>query len=636
MFFAFLHFSFREVLRCKPQVFLSVFFLVLTFLFVGGCSKQSGSAESEDDLDFGDFVDGKYDTGYVGDQAAEIEATLTARVFVDTSYMPEEDRQRFLERVESDPRAMLASDIGQQVKYARTQLQSNEFDLNLERADPVITGTAVTENGLWVEYHVQVDSLVKFKELEEKGLTPEDLVGQSYHILLPADPKSVFEKGGVLCASSGGEPVAEETLTSWNYFYYYDPLREGCPLVEGVDIISAEFSVQSSLNAPTVYPEYDLLVEDGVITMVALFGQITHGELLNYDWGWFVYEEWTSYLKNLGFTEVMTFDNDFGKRLEAIYPGDMRIVVDTYTPAALADNRDREAVNALFKEAILTHELILYNGHSFYGSLTVLDDPTVYPEETYQIFFMDSCWSYSYYTRQVFLAKSTENDPDGTRYADLVNNTEVGWMAYEKPFLLFFKNLFEGASRVARHIQPTKYSWNNMIAFINAAAVFRARGLSANNPDETFDPEIFGVSGVRNNQYLPVTVTTEGVTVEDMEERDILDNYEPGTSSTLAIEDYGIVAAVFVSLDIEHTWNADLVVSLIHENPSDAGEREVILFNRFGDVSDSENLVFDAKEMHEFNGMNMVGSWTLTVQDVAGGGDIGALKSWSLRVVPFP
>jgi subtilisin family serine protease/subtilisin-like proprotein convertase family protein len=96
-------------------------------------------------------------------------------------------------------------------------------------------------------------------------------------------------------------------------------------------------------------------------------------------------------------------------------------------------------------------------------------------------------------------------------------------------------------------------------------------------------------------------------------------------NSVLPITGTGTVGSLALSLNITHTYRGDLVVSLI----SPAGTAFVVS-NRAGGSAD--NLVISGQAITAFAGQAAAGTWTLRVQDVAGG-DVGSLTSWSLRVV---
>ncbi|MBS0195675.1 MAG: S8 family serine peptidase [Planctomycetes bacterium] len=118
------------------------------------------------------------------------------------------------------------------------------------------------------------------------------------------------------------------------------------------------------------------------------------------------------------------------------------------------------------------------------------------------------------------------------------------------------------------------------------------------------------------------------------------------TTSTLTVTDSREILDVNVKLDISHTFDADLVISLI--SPLN---REVVLFNRRGGSGDNlTNTIFDDEgslaiaggaapfagtfrpeaSLGGFDGTNGNGTWTLKITDAAGLNS-GTLNSWSLQ-----
>jgi len=605
-----------------------VMLIVAAFSLSMCTSEGEGPAGEYESIEFEDFVDGKEDTGYVSNKAAELEAKLSSKVYFDMTGQTAEEIGQFADSLRTASRWMLQKKTTPQIKYARNPLKNEKLDLNLERGEPEILDIQTDGNGVWLTYSMVIESLVKFKDLEEQGMTPADLVGKRISFLLPVLPSKVWEKGGIECATDpdGGE-VDPHELTEDKYFYYFDPGKEGCPLAEGTDLVNATYEIISSLDTSSVYPEYDLLTQDKKITMVVLFGQITHGELTDSDWGWIAYRQFMRSFTNAGFERTQTFDNNFGEQLGKTYSGNLEVIVDFYTPEALKDHRPRDEVNALFMDVIKNNEIVYYNGHSFYGSLSVLDNPEAYPEKAYQVIFMDSCWSYAYYTKQVFEAKTTEDDPSGMKFADVVNNTEPGITGSHKTAFVLYKNLFEGASKFMQEIAPTKYSWDNLIVYMNDDAERRARWY---DPDK-FHAEIYGASGAVGNCFNPsgpsyceengessLTHTYEDTSGETP----IPDNNPAGISKTINVPDSFNIQALSVNVDINHTYIGDLVVSLSH------GGTEAVLHNREGSGSDDIRTTF---QTGDFSGMDASGDWTIKVSDHAGY-DTGKLVTWGLVI----
>ena len=599
--------------------------LILLMGVLSGCSSSGGEPLDEfEPLDFDSFVDGKEDTGYLSNKAAELEARLTSSIYIDMSGQSADAIQAKADSLRTASRWTLQSHTSPQLKYARNTLKSEELDMNLERGEPTVLQVRTDANGVWLDFSTAIESLVKFKDLEEKNLTPADLVGKRIELKMPSMPQGVFDKGGVACATDpDGDDLHEEDLRADNYFYYFDPAKQGCPLQDGVDLVDATYEIISSLDTHSVYPEYDLLTQDKLISMVALFGQITHGDLEDNDWGWIAYKDFKRDFTRNGFQVVETFADNFGERLEKTYSGGLTVTVNFYTPEALKDHRPRAEVNELFVKAIHDHEIVYYNGHAFYGSLTVLGQPEAYPQETYQIINMDACWSYAYYTKQVFENKIGDSDPDGMKYVDVVNNTEPGITGSQKTAFLLYKNIFQASSELMQGQAPNKYSWNNLIVYMNDSADKRARYYDP----EKFHAEIYGASGVTGNCFNPNGPsncqidpgTNRTHSYEDAAAVDIPDNDANGISRDIEVPDGFNLESVQVQIDLQHTYIGDLRISLSHNGT------EVGIHENTGGGSDDIRSTFGVSG---FQG-SASGTWTLKVVDSANY-DTGSLNSWTL------
>ena len=452
---------------------------------------------------FDDFADGKVDTGYLGSRAAEMEATFSSKVRVPLPGKTAAELQAMADKLKTTPTDYslneVATAVSTHAKFARNALRAAKFNLNLEGGEPAYSAVTVEAEALLVEYSLKVESLVKYKDLEAMMLTPAALVGQQIDMKLPLVINGLHERVGTKCSSdfdSNGAEVPAADLRPDNLFYYWHPERSGCPL-GAADLAPGSYKVTSSNAQTSVYPEYDKLTADGKISMVQIFGQIEHGDLSDSDWGWHSYNDIKRLLEGQGFRVTKTYPDKKGVRLEKTMPKGLKVEIDMLTPVSFADHVDRELSNAAFRDAIRSHEIVYYAGHAFYGSLTVLDEPTAYPTDTYQIIFMDACWSYAYYTKQVFRNKATAADPTGWKFTDVVNNTEPGITGSERTAHQLWMNVFSGADAKFGGLSATRYSWNNLIKYMNEHAQRRADARGENNP------EIYGVSGVRTNAFKP-------------------------------------------------------------------------------------------------------------------------------------
>ncbi|MBP9085152.1 MAG: hypothetical protein KBG15_03500 [Kofleriaceae bacterium] len=480
--------------------------LLVSSLLVATTFAACAGEPAEQAVDIGDFdafADGKSDTAYLGTRSAEIQAALTGKVRVAVPGKTAAQLQTMAAAIKANPTDYqyrdITAQVTEQIKYARNALRQSKYTLNLEGGDATYASISVASEALVLDYSVKIESLVKFKELEAQNLKPADLIGQKVDIKLPMTPGGLYERIKGACSSdfdANGAAVPAEDLRADNMFYYWDPNRAGCSL-DAADIVTAQYTVSAAAGATTVYPEYDKLIADGKISMVQIYGQIEHGDLSPNDWGFLSINDVTRTLTSHGFRKTQTFPNNTGHRLEKTMPNGLKVEIDMLSPVSFADHVDREASNAKFREAIKSHEVVYYAGHAFYGSLTVLDEPTAYPLDQYQVIFMDACWSYAYYTKQVFRNRATAADPTGFINTDVVNNTEMGITGSEQTAMVLFEKMFAGADLVKGRKAAKNYSWNNLVKYMNAHAKARADARGETNE------EIYGVSGVAGNKFKP-------------------------------------------------------------------------------------------------------------------------------------
>ncbi|MEO8699923.1 MAG: proprotein convertase P-domain-containing protein [Kofleriaceae bacterium] len=96
---------------------------------------------------------------------------------------------------------------------------------------------------------------------------------------------------------------------------------------------------------------------------------------------------------------------------------------------------------------------------------------------------------------------------------------------------------------------------------------------------------------------------------------------QSSVSSTIAVADTGAVATVKLSVDISHTYQGDLKVTLTK------GTKSVVVADRTGGSADNLVKTFDVAGITG----DLAGDWTLKVEDTARL-DTGTLNSWKLEV----
>ena len=223
--------SYSNWIRSLPLAFL--------LLFSVGCAETDEPVPEavEDELaipSYEDYFGGKDDTGYVGNRAAEIEATFAGRVRAVVPDKTEEELMAIAEELLENNRSWqyreITAQVTEQIKYARNALKEQSLNLNLEGGNPTFSSIDVYDGGLELNYSVHIESLVKFKDLEDKNLTIEDLVGRVIEVRLPLVPTGLFDRVGAACTTdpdTGGE-VDPHDLGDHNLFYslYLWPLHK--------------------------------------------------------------------------------------------------------------------------------------------------------------------------------------------------------------------------------------------------------------------------------------------------------------------------------------------------------------------------------------------------------------------------
>ena len=566
----------------------------------------------EDDLVAGS-PGGKFDTGYYSNLAAELEGRFTAHIVVNVSDRTQEEREAEVQRL-TDSQWAARNLIDAQLKYAKNKLNASALHLNLSSGDLEVSEITLSEGGIiTINYQTTAETVVTSVELEESGTTIQELLQTTFDAIVPDDPSRMHTDVGAACLSEEheGDPHA------YNYFYYFAPDREGCAeamAAANIGRVTATFEIRNLAPTETVFPEYDQLTADNRIDAVVFFGAADHDwEPGKWDWGVRNFDMFTRDLRSRNFTKGEAEHGEFYTRTVNGLVENVT-VVGPETLKLLRDDAD-----GLFGQMVGANELIFYNGHSFYGSLSVLDDESIYPGH-YQIYFMDSCWSYEYYTKQVFRANATEEDPDGWLMADVVNNTEVGWFhnnPHESRILL--TNILAGAEN--NGVDGDRYyTWDRIIGAMSDYAIQaqRTRGTDTH--------EIFGVSGITTNQFDPTAVEPPpagGARYEANNRVEIPDNNADGASDVIVVPaGQSAVQSVHVEVTIEHTWVGDLEVTLHH------GDRYFTLHGQSGGSADNLDLDLTTDQ---FDGMDAEGDWTLKVVDNAGY-DTGALVSWSIEL----
>ena len=146
---------------------------------------------------------------------------------------------------------------------------------------------------------------------------------------------------------------------------------------------------------------------------------------------------------------------------------------------------------------------------------------------------------------------------------------------------------------------------------------------------DTFTYTIADGKGGFDTATVTVTVNnipcTSGTFTSTDVPKAIPDFNTTGITSVLPIDGNGVVESLSVSLNIQHTYQGDLIVELV--SPAGTAYR---LHSRTGGTTD--NLIITDRALPATVGQTINGTWSLRVSDRARV-DIGSLTAWSLNLV---
>jgi len=121
---------------------------------------------------------------------------------------------------------------------------------------------------------------------------------------------------------------------------------------------------------------------------------------------------------------------------------------------------------------------------------------------------------------------------------------------------------------------------------------------------------------------IAIRTVVQDVPIKDLQTSQLL----------LAIADTNLLKAIKVTVDIEHTYIGDLIVSV--KPPASVGVNPVILHNRQGGSTDNLKKIYDevnAPSLAVFKDKSPTGTWTLEVADKARR-DVGKIRSFTLEM----
>lgn len=252
--------------------------------------------------------------------------------------------------------------------------------------------------------------------LIEKGPRSKDT------FYLPRDPSYEGSYEPAIDPKTGINRSTDEHYQDFgDYWYFWDPWAKGSLLKNRVHFDKVNASFKRIKNTKHTYPEYENLVDKktGTIPIAVFFGMDdedhSRDAMRSNDLGAQGYRGFKAGLKKMGFKGRKMDSADMREILEGKRPtkpfveifeketenGTMVVQV-FYGPTGI--NEDNTAFHYFYKDALKNSSLMIYDGHSGLGGhldIESIEDQEgfkigVHPKK-YQIFYFNSCTSYSYY-----------------------------------------------------------------------------------------------------------------------------------------------------------------------------------------------------------------------------------------------
>jgi len=402
---------------------------------------------------------GKSDTGYVTSlDAREVEVTLEGEVDAGSS---------------SKERAPLKS-----AQFALSSLRWGSQVYIQSLAEQFSAGAAQVEwwnDGSWQRWDdlswLESRRVTRYRLRDVNAVVMQakerrPAVGSSWTAVVPKDPMRVGTVAGRACVA----PETRSTPHDESYWYYWRPETPGC--LDAVPSTKATATVSRVLPAGTVvFPEYDKLAADGRIDVVVFFGMAE--STADDDYGFILARQFERLLRPAGFTPAAA---PVGRRHVRSHDG-LTVTVDVLTPAEFSGLGD-DANAQHFRDAVNSHEVVVFNGHSMLGASDVWADERLYADPSrYQIFFYNGCLGYEYYVTPLLEGKGDAAN------VDIVTNV------LSTPFSVFATTSGILVSMlVSRADEGGHYSWQSILGQLNEDALGGA---------------YYGASAVRDNAWRP-------------------------------------------------------------------------------------------------------------------------------------
>jgi hypothetical protein len=250
-----------------------------------------------------------------------------------------------------------------------------------------------------------------------------------YDVILPVNPSTIYESSK---SRSGKYPCTDHHYPSeGDFWYFWYPYRPGCKLKKDKDFYVFKAKFERIPNQNSTYPDYPRLVNEFKEIQMDLFYGLDDPEKndanpdLSKDYNAETFLETRNSFEKMGFSRrLMTLpemqsiapvelaDAPHVEVYQKYYPEkQIKIVARSFFgPTGISENS--ETFHFFLKFALEKGSVMIYNGHSGLGAHLDLKriakdrGLTLSPKlDQYQIYFFNSCTSYTYYNVQYFQKK---------------------------------------------------------------------------------------------------------------------------------------------------------------------------------------------------------------------------------------
>ncbi|MGZ6142197.1 MAG: hypothetical protein ACXWLM_02610 [Myxococcales bacterium] len=307
--------------------------------------------------------------------------------------------------------ANASGQIRAQLMYTVGSLNAEPGVSRLDRLNLSNVVTASIGNGLYrISYHVKLPVAWGHK----------DNLPSSYTFTLPlrvdaAGQQAFWSKYSGVCNDHDGDQVTVD-----NFWYHYRPHWSGCTLAAADVTVATARAAMSTVNTVARYPEYHKVWEDGLLTVVAVFGKYAPGATDTYsDAGLSAYAQFAAAAAaELGLPAPSADAAHPDLTLRAGNVVITMLLTDKLEYAPLAWQKR-------FAEVSTNADLIMYNGHAGLGAnvRALANMGTFFPGK-YQVLFIDGCDTFAYADNTWATRRAALNpdDASGTKYLDVVTN----------------------------------------------------------------------------------------------------------------------------------------------------------------------------------------------------------------------